>query len=450
MYKDSALLVPLLVALVAIGCALATTNRWRVFPPLARSLLAAPSQRFHFSPLLILLFLMALLSVARAASCYGDGQYCSNCKCCSGGRTCSSSSCSSFSCNDEGSSCRDCAAGTYCSCSGEISCPAGKWSSNRSSFCTDCAVGKYNDAPRQSACKDCPAGRYGFGTGFDACSLCPPGSSAAAGSVVCTPCPANSYNNLHGGTCTPCASGLVSAPGSPSCVKAFFPAYALTRVFPGAPTVTGYASGPLWPNASLSTDPSASITIFVNITANCAPGDSLGASALPSGFARAALSAAPGACPGPLSITGAGNYSQWVAALTAVTLSPGPLSAGQLPSTAPRRVRFSILGVDSSAVEVGVAPSLANAPPRWFNGARLGALLPPLRLPLAEGSPSDVWMVVSANCSWALLRAGSPFSALPAPARKPRSRARGPPLTLRAQCVAGKDPGERCGDAASM
>jgi hypothetical protein len=200
--------------------------------------------------LAIVLFLLPL--AVFSGSC-PNGQYgkcVGNCGCCDGGRTCYS--CSDLVCNGESAGCTDCAAGKYCACSGEIDCPAGKWSGSKSSSCTNCPAGKWSGSGA-SSCRDCEVGRYGSSTGNTAstcdgpCSAgyyCPAGStsstqapcaagrygsSTANNALTCDgPCTAGRYGSSTGNnasTCNgPCSAGYYCPAGSTSSTQNACPA----------------------------------------------------------------------------------------------------------------------------------------------------------------------------------------------------------------------------------
>ena len=107
-----------------------------------------------------------------------------------------------------------------------MDCPAGKWSSARSSSCTDCAAGSWSGS-RSASCTNCAAGKFGATTGLSnpACSgLCSAGHYCPAGSANATQiaCAVGTNNSALGGTssaaCLNCAAGTYNdSPGAAEC-----------------------------------------------------------------------------------------------------------------------------------------------------------------------------------------------------------------------------------------
>ncbi|EKX31733.1 hypothetical protein GUITHDRAFT_122074 [Guillardia theta CCMP2712] len=102
-----------------------------------------------------------------------------------------------------------------------IACQPGKFSSNRSTACYDCAVGSYQQLSNQTFCSACRAGSYSAAIGANSsvtCRNCSAGyHSPFAGSSVCQQCPGGYASTVGSAECVPCAPGTVSLPGSGVC-----------------------------------------------------------------------------------------------------------------------------------------------------------------------------------------------------------------------------------------
>ena len=138
---------------------------------------------------------------------------------------------------ERASSCTQCEAGTYSSAeaattctqcdTGKASaarmatssavcqdCTEGKYSLAGSSVCTECNSGKYNSqtaSSSESYCKACVAGTYNPDTGStteEACKDCAKGKYSDAGSSACTDCAKGKYNpEVRAPDCTKCEAG---------------------------------------------------------------------------------------------------------------------------------------------------------------------------------------------------------------------------------------------------
>ena len=104
--------------------------------------------------------------------------------------------------------CIPCSAGTYI-----------PWN-NLSTTCSECGIGKYQNATGKTSCNDCPEGRYQSKTGQATCLVCPEnaltcnkaGFTCDVGHYVtvssCEPCPVGKYQNAaNKTTCINCPAG---------------------------------------------------------------------------------------------------------------------------------------------------------------------------------------------------------------------------------------------------
>ena len=116
--------------------------------------------------------------------------------------------------------CYECASGKYSSSTAQSYeatcqfCYAGKYSTSGSSACTDCTAGKFSSDQGSSVCSDCDAGKYSSG-GSSYCALCQAGKySTHSGSSACTDCTAGKFSSDQGSSvCSDCDAGKYSLLG---------------------------------------------------------------------------------------------------------------------------------------------------------------------------------------------------------------------------------------------
>jgi hypothetical protein len=178
--------------------------------------MSRPAQTRLFT--LLLLWMCATYDACVPCSAGQCGITSLGCRAADPGFTCSNC-CSNSSCYQI-----PCVAGTYCpGGTGEIDCPAGKWSSANSSVCTNCTSGTFNLNPRSNssaACISCAAGTWSS-AGSPFCTNCTAGTWSSAESPSCTNCSAGTSNPYSRSTsvdaCTFCEPGQYSSSGAPSC-----------------------------------------------------------------------------------------------------------------------------------------------------------------------------------------------------------------------------------------
>ena len=120
--------------------------------------------------------------------------------------------------------CYECASGKYSSSTAQSYeatcqfCYAGKYSTSGSSACTDCTAGKFSSDQGSSVCSDCDAGKYSSG-GSSYCASCQAGKySTNSGSSACTDCTAGKFSSNQGSSvCSDCDAGKYSSGGSSYC-----------------------------------------------------------------------------------------------------------------------------------------------------------------------------------------------------------------------------------------
>ncbi|KAJ1451351.1 hypothetical protein M885DRAFT_529968 [Pelagophyceae sp. CCMP2097] len=99
-------------------------------------------------------------------------------------------------------------------------CALGKYEyRSGSQGCTDCAAGSYSKKLGRTECRLCDAG-YFSGPGSAACNQCGGGYSSAEGAASCTACTAGKYRVFWDGPqCLACPAGKTSSNGATSCTS---------------------------------------------------------------------------------------------------------------------------------------------------------------------------------------------------------------------------------------
>ena len=103
------------------------------------------------------------------------------------GLTCAQRPAGTYS-SDQATTCTNCAAGYFARNGGSKSCgacAAGRYSQEAATKCINCAAGKYNGNTGQGACNDCAAGKAAV-AGSLSCTAC--GAGPTAGAAQCSSC----------------------------------------------------------------------------------------------------------------------------------------------------------------------------------------------------------------------------------------------------------------------
>ena len=130
-----------------------------------------------------------------------------------------------FSSSNGSSTCESCPVGKFSDVSASACkvCPPGKRRYSDAPGCEPCAPGTFTEAEDSTVCVSCGRGRYSSTTGASSCHLCPHGKyGGASGMQECALCPAGTKGPILGALkraqCVDCSPGTFSeTPGATIC-----------------------------------------------------------------------------------------------------------------------------------------------------------------------------------------------------------------------------------------
>ena len=265
---------------------------------------------------------------------YGNAKASSDCQPCIVGNFCKGGSqtpcaAGSYSSSTGAITCPACPAGSYCIVGSTVAilCPDGQYSSVSAAVCSTCVAGSYC---KGGLMKQCSAGSYQPATGQSSCNSCPVGSYCLAGSITftvcadalfstggsstCNPCPAGSY--CKGGVQNQCAAGSYQPSSSQTaCLSCISGSYCVSGSINPTPCPDGFTSALSSQTASSCFSCTAGFYCKSGVQTTCAAGTfssgglSVCTSCTPGSFCLAGVSTPTACADGTYSAASASSQS---------------------------------------------------------------------------------------------------------------------------------------------